>query len=83
MVIKAAWEGARKVVLIGCKQALVHVRCAMTGLYLRNFSDAVSSPTVYSLVLDKAHLYCGTASNSILVFSFYVSTSFITIRHSI
>ncbi|KAF7283927.1 hypothetical protein GWI33_022755 [Rhynchophorus ferrugineus] len=71
MVIKAAWEGARKVLIIGCKQAPVHMRCAVTGLYLRNFSNDAISPTVYSMILDKTHLYCGTASNSILVFSFY------------
>lgn len=72
LVLKATQEGARRVLLIGSRNSPVCIRDAMTGLYMRTMEDVVS-PTVYSLILEKNLLYCGTTNHDILVYSFHVS----------
>lgn len=71
LVIKAAQEGPRKILLVGHKHAPIFVRDALSGLHLRNFDNHAITPTVYSLVINKSELYCGTAQNNILIYSFH------------
>ncbi|XP_018569149.1 putative uncharacterized protein DDB_G0282133 [Anoplophora glabripennis] len=70
LVLKATQEGARRVLLIGSRNSPVCIRDAMTGLYMRTMEDVIS-PTVYSLILNKSLLYCGTTNHDILVYSFH------------
>ena len=72
MVLKAAQEGARRVLLVGMRNAPVFVRDAMSGLRLRTMTESVT-PTVYSLILENSMVYCGTTAHDILVYSFHVS----------
>ncbi|EFA07123.2 hypothetical protein TcasGA2_TC010114 [Tribolium castaneum] len=70
LVLKATKEGARRVLLVGSRNAPVCVRDAMSGLRLRTLGDCVT-PTVYSLLLENNMVYCGTMSHDILVFGFH------------
>ncbi|XP_063905425.1 uncharacterized protein LOC135124351 [Zophobas morio] len=70
MVLKAAQEGARRVLLVGMRNAPVFVRDAMSGLRLRTMTESVT-PTVYSLILENSMVYCGTTAHDILVYSFH------------
>lgn len=72
LVIKATMEGARRVLLVALKQSPVCVRDAMSGLLMRNM-EAPFSPSVYTILLDKNYVYCGTSKHDILVYNFYVS----------
>lgn len=73
LVVKAAQEGPRRILLVGHRNAPIYVRDAMSGLCLRSFSNEAITPTVYSIVINGSSLYCGTAKDNILVFSFHVS----------
>lgn len=68
-VLRATQEGARKVLIIGSRNSSVLVRDAMNGLHLRTLDTMC--PTVYSLILDKHYVYCGTTSYDILKFNFH------------
>ncbi|XP_060527967.1 uncharacterized protein LOC132702991 isoform X2 [Cylas formicarius] len=70
-VIKAVQEGPRYVLLVGNRNAPVCVRDALSGLYLRNFSKDEMPVTVYSLLLERNLLYCGTTCKDILVYNFH------------
>jgi hypothetical protein len=74
LVLKAAQEGARRVLIVGTRNAPVCVRDAMSGLHLRTMNEIVS-PTVYTLLLENSMVYCGTTFHDILVFRFHVSES--------
>ncbi|ERL84030.1 hypothetical protein D910_01349, partial [Dendroctonus ponderosae] len=71
LVVKAAQEGPRRILLVGHRNAPIYVRDAMSGLCLRNFSNEAIVPTVYSIIIKGSSLYCGTAKDNILVFSFH------------
>lgn len=73
-MIKATNEGARKVLLVALKQSPVCVRDAMSGLLMRRM-EASFSPSVYTILLEKNLVYCGTSKHDILVHNFYVITS--------
>lgn len=75
-VLKAAQEGARKVLLVGSRNVPVTVRDAMSGLHLRTMIDFIN-PTVYCLILENNMVYCGTSNNDLLVFRFHVSIIFL------
>lgn len=72
LVLQAAQEGPRRVLLIGHRHAEIYVRDAMSGLVLRSFGSTAVTPTVYSIVISQNNLYCGTAKDNILVFAFHV-----------
>ncbi|CAH0550206.1 unnamed protein product [Brassicogethes aeneus] len=69
MVLKATQEGARRILLVGSRHAPVCIRDAITGLHMRTLADHIS-PTVYSLLLERSLVYCGTTAHNVLVFSF-------------
>ncbi|XP_044265986.1 uncharacterized protein MAL13P1.304 [Tribolium madens] len=73
LVLKATQEGARRVLLVGSRNAQVCVKDAMSGLYLRTLGEWAGcvTPTVYSLLLENSLVYCGTMSHDILVFGFH------------
>lgn len=71
--LKAAQEGPRCILIVGHRNAAIDVRDAFSGWFLRQFSNDAIIPTVYSLVVHKSYVYCGTAKDNILVFSFHVS----------
>lgn len=72
LVLKATQEGARRVLLVGSRNAPVCVRDAMSGLRLRELGGCVT-PTVYSLLLENSMIYCGTTFHDVLVIRFHVS----------
>lgn len=72
LVLKAAKEGSRKVLLVATRNAPVSVRDAMSGLYMRDM-ETPFLPTVYTLLLESSLVYCGTSQHDILVYTFHVS----------
>lgn len=75
-ILKAAQEGARRVLLVGARNSGVCIRDAMSGLRMRSLASA-NTPTVYSMFLEKNLVYCGTSIHDILVFDFHVGFFFI------
>ncbi|XP_030756376.1 uncharacterized protein LOC115882451 [Sitophilus oryzae] len=71
IVIKAVQEGSHKMLIVGYKGASIYIRCAMSSAYLRHFSREAIPRTVGSLILENNLLYCETAQQGILVFSFH------------
>lgn len=72
LVIKAAPEGARRILLVASRKAPVSIRDAMSGLLMREFDPKIF-PTVYTLLLENNLVYCGTSQHDILVYTFQVS----------
>lgn len=72
IAIKATKEGARNIIILGCKGNVVLLHDAATGLLLRRLSmpDGLN---VYSLLLLDGHLFCGTQKNEVFKFDFAVS----------
>ncbi|KAJ8924001.1 hypothetical protein NQ315_006777 [Exocentrus adspersus] len=70
LVLKATLEGARRVLVVGSRNTAVCIRDAMTGLYMRIMENVIS-PTVYSLLIEKNLVYCGTTNHDILVYCFH------------
>lgn len=79
LVIKATTEGTRRVLLVALKQSPVCVRDAMSGLLMRNM-DTTFLPSVYTILLDRNLVYCGTSKHDILVHNFHVSSVFFVIH---
>ncbi|XP_043863308.1 uncharacterized protein LOC6573511 isoform X2 [Drosophila mojavensis] len=69
IAIKATKEGARNIIILGCKGNVVLLHDAATGLLLRRLSmpDGLN---VYSLLLLDGHLFCGTQKNEVFKFDF-------------
>lgn len=71
LAMKASQEGARRVLLVATRNSAVTVRDAMSGLLLREMHAPIF-PTVYTVLLDKNLVYCGTSQHDILVYTFDV-----------
>uniref|UniRef100_T1PDX9 YWTD domain protein n=1 Tax=Musca domestica TaxID=7370 RepID=T1PDX9_MUSDO len=69
LTIKAAKEGARKVLIVSSKGNLIHVRDASSGLLLRTF-DVPDCINIYSILLNDGLLYCGTQKKEIRKYDF-------------
>ncbi|KAK4884305.1 hypothetical protein RN001_000576 [Aquatica leii] len=69
LMIKASQEGPRKVLIVAMRNSPVCVRDAISGLLLRTMQTSFS-PTVYTLLIDKNLIYCGTSQHDILVYTF-------------
>ncbi|CAG9854422.1 unnamed protein product [Phyllotreta striolata] len=69
LTIKATVEGARRVLLIGTRNSPIMIRDAMNGLLLRKIDT--NDSTVYSMVIHKNYIICGTQSFDILIFNFH------------
>lgn len=72
IAIKATKEGARKIIMLGCKGNFVLLHDAASGLLLRRLS-VPEGLNVYSLLLDDGHVFCGTQKNEVFKFEFSVS----------
>ncbi|XP_028136743.1 uncharacterized protein LOC114331374 [Diabrotica virgifera virgifera] len=66
----ATQEGARMVLLVGSRNSAVVIRDAMSGLHLRTMENIIA-PTVYSMIMERNLVFCGTTSHNILVFNFH------------
>ncbi|XP_072390377.1 uncharacterized protein [Diabrotica undecimpunctata] len=66
----ATQEGARMVLLVGSRNSAVVIRDAMSGLHLRTMENIIA-PTVYSMIMERNLVFCGTTSHNILVFDFH------------
>ncbi|KAF5274039.1 hypothetical protein FQR65_LT04437 [Abscondita terminalis] len=69
LTIKAYQEGPRKVLIVAMRNSPVCVRDALSGLLLRTMQTSFL-PTVYTLLIDKNLIYCGTSQHDILVYTF-------------
>ncbi|XP_023170994.2 myb-like protein P isoform X2 [Drosophila hydei] len=69
IAVKAAKEGVRKIILLGCKGNIVFLHDAATGLLLRRLSMP-EGLNVYSLLLIDGHVFCGTQKNEVYKFDF-------------
>nr|CAI5826262.1 unnamed protein product [Callosobruchus analis] len=67
LTLKAISEGARKVLLVGAKEAPVCFRDAITGLHLRTLAQSSLTCSVFSIIVD-VDIYCATNSH-VQVFS--------------
>lgn len=77
IALKAAKEGVRKILILGCKGSYIHMNDAANGLLLRRLC-VPEGLNVYSLLLSDGHIYCGTQKNQIYQFEFVVSNKFLT-----
>lgn len=71
--LKATMEGARQVLLVASECAAICVRDAMSGLYMRSL-DIKFTTTIYSLLIERKTVFCGTVGQDIVAYSFYVSS---------
>ncbi|KAH8409794.1 hypothetical protein KR222_007601, partial [Zaprionus bogoriensis] len=69
IAVKATKEGARKIVMLGCKGNTVFLHDAASGLLLRRLS-VPEGLNVYSLLLADGHVFCGTQKNEVFKFEF-------------
>ncbi|VEN49670.1 unnamed protein product [Callosobruchus maculatus] len=72
LTLKAISEGARKVLLVGAKEAPVCFRDAITGLHLRTLEHSSPTCSVFSIIVD-VDIYCAT-DNHVQAFSFHEGT---------
>lgn len=74
LCIKAAKEGARRILLIASRLNPVQVRDADTGLLLRSFfgDSTVMTYNIYDMIIDGHTLHCGTSKNEIYSLDFTV-----------
>lgn len=71
-MLKATTEGCRQVLVLASRQREIIIRDAFTGLLLRTMCED-QKPTVYSLLIDRSYVYCGTSDKGISVLDFNVS----------
>ncbi|KAF5292388.1 hypothetical protein FQA39_LY03422 [Lamprigera yunnana] len=69
LMMRAAQEGPRKILVVAMRNSPVCIRDAISGLLLRTMITSFS-PTVYTLLIDKNLVYCGTSQHDILVYTF-------------
>ncbi|KAK5648999.1 hypothetical protein RI129_003891 [Pyrocoelia pectoralis] len=69
LMIKASLEGPRKILVVATRNSPVSIRDALSGLLLRTMESSFS-PTVYTLLIDRSMVYCGTSQHGILVYTF-------------
>uniref|UniRef100_A0A1Y1MCW8 Uncharacterized protein n=1 Tax=Photinus pyralis TaxID=7054 RepID=A0A1Y1MCW8_PHOPY len=69
LMMKASTEGPRKILVVATRNSPVSIRDALSGLLLRTMETSFS-PTVYTLLIDKNLIYCGTSQHDILVYTF-------------
>lgn len=72
IAVKATKEGARKIIMLGCRGNNVFLHDAATGLLLRRLS-VPEGLNVYSLLLVDGFVFCGTQKNEVYKFDFAVS----------
>lgn len=75
-MIKATQEGSRQVLILASRKREIMVRDAFTGLLLRTMCEE-QKPTIYSLLLDRSMVYCGTSDKGILILDFNVRAVYI------
>ncbi|XP_034489180.1 zinc finger protein 106 [Drosophila innubila] len=69
IAVKATKEGARRIIMLGCKGNFVFLHDAASGLLLRRLSIP-EGLNVYSLLLIDGHVFCGTQKNEVYKFEF-------------
>ncbi|XP_034936343.1 uncharacterized protein [Chelonus insularis] len=69
LALRASTEGPRKILIVASRNQPITIRDAQNGLFLRTISGQ-RNHTVYSLLMDKNLVYCGTSNTSIPVFDF-------------
>lgn len=72
LMVKATTEGSRQVLILASRKREIMVRDAFSGLLLRTMCEE-QKPTIYSLLLERSFVYCGTSDKGILVLDFNVS----------
>jgi len=72
ITVKATKEGARRIIMLGCKGNYVLLHDAANGLLLRRLSIP-EGLNVYSLLLIDGHVFCGTQKNEVFKIDFAVS----------
>lgn len=71
MAIKATKEGPRKILIVAARASQINIRDAVSGLLLR-IIEVPEKITVYSLLIDRGVLHCGTNQNELISFDFTV-----------
>lgn len=71
MAIKATKEGPRKILIVAARASQINIRDAVSGLLLR-IIEVPEKITVYSLMIDRGILHCGTNQNELISFDFTV-----------
>ncbi|XP_034117836.1 uncharacterized protein LOC117576852 isoform X2 [Drosophila albomicans] len=69
IAIRAIKEGARQIIMFGCKGNTVFLHDAASGLLLRRLSIP-EGLNVYSLILSDGHVFCGTQKFEVFKFDF-------------
>lgn len=81
MVITAAKEGPRKILIIAPRSSHITIRDAITGLLLRTI-EIQFKLTIYSLCRDNSLFHCGTNQNELISFNYSVSFNFNIMNNS-